>query len=64
MIKERTSATIQPLSKSQLLPDGWTSQEVDTFFNALNQHEMQVPCTRVRAHEHTHTHTHTHTHIT
>jgi hypothetical protein len=42
MIKERTNATIQPLSKSQLLPDGWSPQEVDTFFNGLNEHQMQV----------------------
>jgi hypothetical protein len=42
LIKERTSATIQPLSKSQLLPEGWSPQEVDTFFNGLNEHQMQV----------------------
>jgi hypothetical protein len=42
MIKDRTNATIQPLSKSQLLPDGWSPQEVDTYFNGLNEHQMQV----------------------
>ena len=42
MIKDRTNATIQPLSKSQLLPDGWSPQEVETFFNGLNEHQMQA----------------------
>ena len=47
----RTRQTIQPLSHSQLQPEGWTATEVETFFNGLNEHHMQVhappPLTRL-----------------
>lgn len=41
-LKNKTRQTIQPLSHSQLQPEGWSSVEVDAFFNALYEHSMEM----------------------
>jgi len=41
-LKHRTRQTIQPLSHSQLQPEGWNAAEVDAYFNGLNEHQMQA----------------------
>lgn len=41
-LKNKTRQTIQPLSHSQLQPEGWSGIEVDAFFNALYEHPMEM----------------------
>ena len=41
-LKNKTRQTIQPLSHSQLQPEGWSGAEVDSFFNALYAHPMDM----------------------